>query len=478
MTHETSTSSASSASLAAARRLRRLRWYLGWALALALGVMLVVLGAIPARADTLELLSGIKLQGEVLDKNAEFITIRVTIAGRTITRKYKAGEVHAVTIGGERELLNERPKSGTGTPGPKTKAADPKSGAAKPGDPKPSDRTSTGNSRSRDEVEALIRAAGQTKPAWFDDTPLNFPRTLDLSFPQPAPKGWNNQANVGQYLWDIINPNPSRWHEGVKFLHHLLDVNKGKLDVEVRVMRTLGDKYHDLLEDYSRAAYWWRAASAKQAGAGDGVELAECYYRLGNRQMAVDLLRKLPVTVQTIKLWADMGDLDQARKIADAARNSDPRTLAAAYLYVADGYRSAGQFKRALDYYNQVLAVGAGNKDDNRLKRDRDRAQSSIEAIRLFELTDVKKVPDGAYQSSSLGYEGQVHVEVVVADGKIMSVRVTQHREKQFYSALTDTPRKIIDKQGVKGVDATSSATITSEAIINATAKALASGAK
>ena len=39
-------------------------------------------------------------------------------------------------------------------------------------------------------------------------------------------------------------------------------------------------------------------------------------------------------------------------------------------------------------------------------------------------------------------------------------------------------PAQIIAKQGVKGVDATSRATITGEAIINATAKALAQGAK
>jgi uncharacterized protein with FMN-binding domain len=58
------------------------------------------------------------------------------------------------------------------------------------------------------------------------------------------------------------------------------------------------------------------------------------------------------------------------------------------------------------------------------------------------------------------------------------SVRVTSHREKQFYSSLTDTPQKILKKQSVKGVDATSGATITSEAIINATAKAIAGGMK
>jgi uncharacterized protein with FMN-binding domain len=71
-----------------------------------------------------------------------------------------------------------------------------------------------------------------------------------------------------------------------------------------------------------------------------------------------------------------------------------------------------------------------------------------------------------------------VQVAVTVKDHRIEAVRITQHKEKQFYAALTDTPAKIIAKQGVKGVDATSNATITSEAIINASAKALASGAK
>ena len=67
---------------------------------------------------------------------------------------------------------------------------------------------------------------------------------------------------------------------------------------------------------------------------------------------------------------------------------------------------------------------------------------------------------------------------VVVKNARIESVRVTQHTEKQFYSAITDTTARIIAKQGVKGVDMTSGATITAEAIVNATAKALANGMK
>jgi uncharacterized protein with FMN-binding domain len=101
-----------------------------------------------------------------------------------------------------------------------------------------------------------------------------------------------------------------------------------------------------------------------------------------------------------------------------------------------------------------------------------------VEAIKSFELSDPTRVPNGTYKSSSQGYEGPVEVAVTVKTGKIESVRVTQHREKQFYSAMTDTPAKIIAKQSVKGVDTVSNATITSEAIINATAKALAAAKK
>ena len=62
---------------------------------------------------------------------------------------------------------------------------------------------------------------------------------------------------------------------------------------------------------------------------------------------------------------------------------------------------------------------------------------------------------------------------MTVAGGRIAAVQVTRHTEKQYYSSITDTCAQIIKKQGAKGVDATSGATITSEAILNASIKAL-----
>ena len=112
------------------------------------------------------------------------------------------------------------------------------------------------------------------------------------------------------------------------------------------------------------------------------------------------------------------------------------------------------------------------------IKRNKNRARANIEAIEVFDLLDLKKVPDGTYKSSSIAYAGMLEVAVTVKKRKITSVKVTKHQEKQFYAAMFDTPRQIVAKQGLKGVDAVSGATMTSEAILNATAKALANAMK
>jgi uncharacterized protein with FMN-binding domain len=174
-----------------------------------------------------------------------------------------------------------------------------------------------------------------------------------------------------------------------------------------------------------------------------------------------------------VKLLADMGETDRAVKICDASAKAAPEH---AYLHAGDACRLAGRYREALVYYQKVLGVDASGKQGERVKRFHDRANANIAAIKFFELFDLSKVADGTYEASSQGYEGPLEVTVAVAGGKITSVKVTNHREKQFYSALTDTPAKIIAKQSVKGIDTTSSATITSEAVVNATAKALGGG--
>ncbi len=330
------------------------------------------------------------------------------------------------------------------------------------------------DSKTRAALDALIDKQGKTPPDWFAATKLNYPATLDLTWPENPGSGWNNQKNVGQFVWDVVNPNPGRWREGVRLMHHLLTMHQKDPVKRERIMLTLANMYHNLIEDYARAAFWYRAVGAErdpEEYSVSAVILAECYWRLGYTAEAQTLLAKVPEGLTHAKLLGDMGNTDQSIKMALA--NIDKQGYA--YLTAGDACRQAGRYADAVKYYQMLLDIELPSKTSpGRLVQNHNRARSNIEAIQSFELFDVKQVADGKYTAASLGYEGPVEVTVSVARGRIEALNVSKHREKQFYSAMTDTPAKIIAKQHVKGVDTTSNATITSEAIVNATAKALA----
>lgn len=392
-------------------------------------------------ADTIELVNGNKVEGKVLENNAEAktLTVEFNLGGKLVQRTVPYANVKAITVDGVRTALKAPASTTARTPA---------------------------------EVQALIAKVGPTEPDWFKSTRLNYPKTLDLSWPEKPGQGWNNQKNVGQFIWDIINPNSSRWREGVKFAAHLMELNKGDATVRNRAMNEMANMYFRFFQDYARAAWWWQQAGTEIEDHA-GFHLAECYWRLGSKQMALDFMNgtKL-VYLDGIKLLGDMGETDRAVKMAEYYDDHD------AWLLAGDACRLAGRLTAAQAFYEKVVSTPATGQNPNRMKRTISRAQANLDAIKLFELADVSKVADGTFSDSSLGYEGQVEVSVTVRGKKIEDVKVTQHKEKQYYSALTDVPAQIIAKQGVKGVDATSRATITGDAIINATAKALAQGAK
>ena len=427
---------------------------------------------------TVEMLDGTKIECKVLSKDDAHVTIEVMMNDMVVKRMIPLAKVHRVVINEKIYVINERSDGDRPLDAANTTKGQSPTKSTRPGGASSNKPVTI---RTKAEVEKLINERGRTPPEWYDETPLNYPQTLDLSWPEGAPPGgWNNQKNVGQYVWDIINPNPNKWREGVRLMHHLLTIHKDDPAKRVRIMTELGRMYANLHEDYARAAFWWRQAGVEKtnAPAGVAVHLAECYWRLGNKAMAVEYLRKInPAPYVAIKLWADMGEPEQALKIADAAAKSGGQPFFA-YLYAADACRVAGRTKDALSYYQKVVALPDSEANKGQVDRCKRRAAASIEAIKLYDASDVKKVADGAHRASSIGYEGPVEVEATVKGGRLESLRVTKHTEKQFYSAMNDTTTKILAKQSVRGVDATSGATITSEAIINATAKALASGAK
>ena len=338
--------------------------------------------------------------------------------------------------------------------------------AAAPAAPSP---TTQPVKRTRAQVEALIAESGRTPPAWWDSVQPNPPKTLDLTWTKTDK--WENQKNMGQFIWDIIDPNPGRWREGVKLVHQTLALCKDKPDAIQQATGALTRMYGHLLEDYARAAFWGRKNNR------DSIMLANCYWKLGCKEMAVEVLQGFqgdPTgNCSIIKLWADMGEVDRALRIAESEARSRPDAV---YLAAGDACRLAGRYKQALDYYQK--SANATPSKGNHGKMNHERALASSAAIVVFDMLDLGKIPDGKYTASSFAYTGPLEVAVTVKAGRIEDVRVTKHTEKQFYSSITDTTRQIIEKQGVKGVDATAGASITSEAIINATAKALADAMK
>lgn len=394
-------------------------------------------------ADTIEFLSGISIEGSVakIDKANQRVYFETTIAGRKSTRQYSYSAIHAVQYRGKRYVLNEMPDDG-----------------------------GKGSVRTPAEVMRLIEQQGSRPPTWFATTRVDHPKSLDLSWPlKPPQKGWNNQRNMGQYLWDIINPNPGRWQSGIRLVAHLMELHDGNATLVQRDQRTLGSMYFRLFQDYPRAAYWLQKGNVRK-GERPATMLAECYWRLGSRQLAMQWLSDNSASVGKIKLLGDMGETDRAVRMADALAKSS--AMHQAFLAAGDALRLAKRYDEAIRYYERVVQSKPA-RNEQYDKRFKGRAQESIEAIRLFEQFDLANQRDGRYRASSVGYNGPIEVEVVVADQRIEDVRVTRHTEKQFYSAITDTTQQIIKAQDVREIDGTTSATITSQAIVNATAKAL-----
>ncbi|MDR1321428.1 MAG: cell wall-binding repeat-containing protein [Gracilibacteraceae bacterium] len=82
----------------------------------------------------------------------------------------------------------------------------------------------------------------------------------------------------------------------------------------------------------------------------------------------------------------------------------------------------------------------------------------------------------GVYEGSAQGRNGAVTLSVTVdGDNAISAIAVTAHQETtDYWNQATAVIAQILSAQGVSGVDAVSGATLSSRAIINATASALA----
>ena len=320
---------------------------------------------------------------------------------------------------------------------------------------------------SRAEVEKLINEVGPTKPDWFDAEEMSYPETLDLTWARKKKKGFYPKENMGHYMMALMHK-PWAWKSAAKLMYHIMDTHKSKSATVKKAMQGLGEIYFKHLNDYPRAAYWLRRADNPNS-----IFLVDCYSRMGGKEMAAEELAKAQFRPwerdRAVKLLAEMGRLKDGLKLAQQMSKSGQG--AAGYLAAGHACRYAGQLDKAMLCYKRVLTFA----NERHSKSFIERAIASAAAIETVGTgLDLSKIPDGTYKDSSRGFRGPVEVTIEVKDAKILSVKVTDFKDDWHCSSIFDVPKKIIAQQSIVGVDSITSATFTSEAIINATAKALA----
>lgn len=341
-----------------------------------------------------------------------------------------------------------------------------------PGAEQPGASDDAAPQRTLDEVNALMDEAGKVPPDWVSDMQLSYPNTLDLTWHKIA-EGWQPNKNLGTYVFITAGRNEQGLRRAVKLLYKVIEVNQDNT-VNLRKSRVALADFYFHLEEYAQALYWYRQARVRTVD--EALHLVRCYYKLGCKEAAVGVLNRIPSdntrNGHVILAWGEVGELGKALLLAvEKARGT---YVDAAYLAAGGACRHSGRYLQAIQYYNKVLALSSGGRD---LNKSKERARYAVAALTAYEEVDLAEIPDGRYEGQSRGFRGDVRVAVSVKDGRITSVQITNHREDRMLGGEVFTPRHIVSAQGIAGVDAVTGASITSDAIINAVAKALGSAA-
>ena len=450
-------------------------------IAAVIGVLLIAtVFAAPIMGDEIETKEGTVYKGKLIKELHDTVIFQASIGGVRLDMKFPIAKVKSVTVNGTRRMVKPGAKATSKT---------------NPIDIPASERTET-------QIDDLVEDLGRRKPDWFDGVTLRTPKTLNLNW-RVTSRGIKPHSNLRQYIDMIITPDPSKWKEGVKLLHHTLTINRSTVSKLRMSQRALADMYFNYFGDYARAAFWYRQARGRTH-----IKLATCYYRLGCKALAVKVLKEVhddnTPDGSAIRLWSEMGEVDKA---VYHAENSAKAGLAdIAYLAAGDAYRRDGQYNKALTYYQKVLDAEQGSR---LIKRNSARAKANVEAVKLQAELRLSKIPDGTYQGQALGYEktAPIVVSVTMADGSLNAVRVVGIRDKQYFISKTEMPKRIIAKHlflspplpdpgikirrrnaivikeppgtpvewlAFKDLDTVSGATQSSQGIFNATVKALA----
>lgn len=430
--------------------------------------------SLQGHADELELTNGRAYQGLVLEQTESSVRFRaVTDTGGHMTAEFPRSMIARLIVTGEEPQIEPPPRPEPPEPND-APAWQPPAEADPPAEPQPQDPADDA-ARTPAEVRQWIADQGPQPPAWWDDVSADYPSSLDLAGTQANPnRQWRPNVDIGAYLVSTVNPNQARWRPAIKMLHEALRARRDDRDKLAEAMAMLGRAYLRYEADAARAAFWYEQALKRghRPFAGQVVNLAECYWRLGSADLAAQTLARYGLDDQpfpaAIRLLGQMGRTAQALRLAErlaAGNNSaDHGYLAAGHVYLTDG-----DFDRAAQAFQAVVDLQRGSRQ---LNRNKQRARNGLLAAQVAARLDLSGVDDGAYTGAARGYRANLNATVTIRGGRIDSIDIRNERDDWPFTSLSEVPARIVDAQQFN-VACITEATTTSEAILAAVAQAL-----
>ena len=140
---------------------------------------------------------------------------------------------------------------------------------------------------------------------------------------------------------------------------------------------------------------------------------------------------------------------------------------------LGDLYAVWGKMDQAKASYREAIRLyplGKPPYGRHLLPRRAKKVQAKLDLLSAASLASTP-LHDGTFNETALGYSGDIKLAVHVAAGKISKIDV-QHQEKIDQNACKLIPQRIVEKQSLN-VDGISGATVTKDAIVAGTLRAL-----
>ncbi|MFW6161834.1 MAG: FMN-binding protein [Planctomycetota bacterium] len=288
----------------------------------------------------------------------------------------------------------------------------------------------TGGAGKLDEAIAKLK----TPPEWFADQPVRY----DMSQP------WQKAR---QHVRQLLATYKNREAMKISVLYH--QQGRGSKDGhEFPMYLFLGGEHV-----WAARVYQERLARRGKTYAWECGALASLYVKFGDHAQAIEVLE---VGLDHLP--------DPPGRVFTQARLHDQ---------IGDVYADQGDVERATVHYRKAMElfrVARPKYGRHLLPKRVSKVQAKLDLLGRKTL-DLSGARDGVYRGESLGYGTPIRARVRVRGGRIAEVRL-QHKEKIEQHATETVPRQIVERQSLD-VDAVTAATITVQAVVEATYRAL-----